>query len=223
VKETQPNHCIHCGNDCNENDILHEGMHFCCNGCKTVFQILSNDPAFEQKNITFPEINKFEYLLKDDIAKYFITFSQPGLNKARFKLPAIHCSSCIQILERLQFLHSGIISSRVDFPKKELTISYYSEVINLKEVAELLTFVGYEPEINLAALSGDEVSGYNKKLVLQIGVAGFVFGNVMLLSFPEYFGLKDPLFERVFGSADIQCFGLFAFRPHIYSKPIAQY
>jgi Cu+-exporting ATPase len=194
-------------------------MHFCCNGCKTVFQILSNDPAFEQKNITFPEINKFEYLLKDDIAKYFITFSQPGLNKARFKLPAIHCSSCIQILERLQYLHSGIISSRVDFPKKELTISYYSEVINLKEVAELLTFVGYEPEINLAALSGDEVSGYNKKLVLQIGVAGFVFGNVMLLSFPEYFGLKDPLFERVFGYLSIAlCIPLLTFSASDYLR-----
>jgi Cu+-exporting ATPase len=42
----------------------------------------------------------------------------------------------------------------------------------------------------------------NKKLTYQIGVAGFCFGNIMLISFPEYFGLDSftqSAFSKLFG------------------------
>ncbi|HEY9886376.1 MAG TPA: heavy metal translocating P-type ATPase metal-binding domain-containing protein, partial [Vampirovibrionales bacterium] len=33
--------CHHCGDNCLSESIAVEGKYFCCNGCKTVFEILS--------------------------------------------------------------------------------------------------------------------------------------------------------------------------------------
>jgi Cu+-exporting ATPase len=33
----------------------------------------------------------------------------------------------------------------------------------------------------------------------QIGVAGFCAGNIMLFSFPEYLGLDDVMYKKLFG------------------------
>src|SRR5690606_18038711 len=43
----------------------------------------------------------------------------------------------------------------------------------------------YKPTINLQSLD-KKASTYDRSLILKIGVAGFCFGNIMLLAFPEY-------------------------------------
>ncbi len=60
--------------------------------------------------------------------------------------------------------------------------------ISLRAVAELLTSLGYEPYISLRDL-GSKRPGPDRSLIYRLGVAGFCFGNIMLLSFPEYLGL----------------------------------
>jgi len=42
--------------------------------------------------------------------------------------------------------------------------------------------------------------GYPPALIYRIGVAGFCFGNIMLLSFPEYFGLSEMLMGAAAGA-----------------------
>ncbi|MDX1686016.1 MAG: heavy metal translocating P-type ATPase, partial [Saprospiraceae bacterium] len=128
-----------------------------------------------------------------------LTFSTNAQARVGFRLPDIHCSSCIQILEKMHGLHPGIISSRIDFPNKKINILFLPDIIGLREIVELLTYLGYEPEVNLDSLNDRPAIYRDRKLILKLGVAGFIFGNVMLLSFPEYFGLDDPLFERAFG------------------------
>ena len=33
--------CFHCGEDCNTKSVVIQEKHFCCDGCKTVYQILN--------------------------------------------------------------------------------------------------------------------------------------------------------------------------------------
>jgi Cu+-exporting ATPase len=101
----------------------------------------------------------------------------------------MHCSSCLYLLENLHRINSGIIYSRVNFARKELELSFNPNSVSLRETAELLTHIGYEPYISLNDLK-EKRPGLSKSLVYQLGVAGFCFGNIMLLSFPEYLGVE---------------------------------
>ena len=191
--------CYHCGELCEDELVEFDDKPFCCNGCKMVYEILNendlcnyydlqNTPGINLRNRNYEQ--KFAYLDNQDIQNQLLNFSSDHLNKIVFFVPAIHCSSCIWLLEHLDRLREGIIQSRVNFVRKEVSIDYNPEVISLKTIVELLATVGYEPEINLQNASRTKAKKESRKLYLQVGVAGFGFGNIMLLSFPEYFGFE---------------------------------
>ncbi len=191
--------CYHCGEFCEDELIEFDEKPFCCNGCKMVYEILDendlcnyydlqNSPGITLKNRNYDQ--KFAYLDNKEIQNQLLNFSSDTLNKIVFVVPAIHCSSCIWLLEHLDRLRQGIKYSRVNFVRKEVAIDYNPQIISLKTIVELLATVGYEPEINLQNATKSKSKKENRKLYLQIGVAGFCFGNIMMLSFPEYFGFE---------------------------------
>jgi Cu+-exporting ATPase len=185
--------CYHCGLDCDRDHIIFNEKDFCCNGCKTVYEILNQNELgcyydFEQSPGTIPKDikGKYDYLDNPEIAKKIIEFDDGSISVVNFYVPSMHCSSCIWVLENLNKLNEGVIQSIVNFPKKEIRVTYKNDKVTLKEVVELITSIGYEPYISL---EDAETGRYkqDKKLIYQLAIAGFAFGNVMLLSFPEYF------------------------------------
>lgn len=191
--------CYHCGESCKEELIEFDNKAFCCNGCKMVYEILNendlcnyydlqNTPGISLKNRDYEE--KFAFLDNQEIQENLLNYASTHLNKMVFHIPAIHCSSCIWLLEHLDTLREGVIASRVNFVRKEVIIDFNPEVISLRQVVELLATIGYEPEINLQNASESKTKSENRRLYLQIGIAGFCFGNIMLLSFPEYLGFE---------------------------------
>ena len=185
--------CFHCGLDCDREHIVFNEKDFCCNGCKTVYQILNQNELgcyydFEQSPGTIPKDikGKYDYLDNNDIAEKIIEFNEGNHTVVSLYIPSMHCSSCIWVLENLNKLNKSISQSVVNFPKKEIRITFKNETTSLKEVVELITSIGYEPYISLEdAQTGKQKQ--DKKLIYQLAIAGFAFGNVMLLSFPEYF------------------------------------
>ena len=111
-------------------------------------------------------------------------------------IPHIHCSSCIWVLENLQRLHEGVIHALVDFPKKTVRISYQKDKITLKELVVLLSKIGYAPYISLDDYSQKKDKKGQKQLLYKLGVAGFAFGNIGLLSFPGFFEDNEFWFNR---------------------------
>jgi Cu+-exporting ATPase len=130
---------------------------------------------------------KFAYLDDDELINKLVLFRSDCLINISFSLPQIHCASCIYLLEKLHQINEGIIHSRVNFQKKEIFVSFNPQLISLREVAELLDFVGYEPNISLQDAVQTKKSNHSYKSIIKIGVAGFCFSNIMMLSFPEYF------------------------------------
>ncbi len=185
--------CYHCGLECGNSPVEFNDKCFCCNGCKTVYEILNQNELscyydLEQTPGTIPkEIQgKFEYLNNIEIADKLIEFSDGTTSVVEFYIPSIHCSACIWVLENLEKLNPGIVNSLVNFPNKTVRINFKTKETSLKEVVELLTSIAYEPYISLedADRSAKEV---DKTLIYQLGIAAFGFGNTMLLAFPEYF------------------------------------
>ena len=187
--------CFHCGEDCPDMDIKFDEKYFCCNGCQTVYQLLNKTGLCtyydlnQNAGINRREIertNKFAFLEEASISESLIQFKDQGQAHVTFYIPLIHCSSCVYLLENLHRIEPGIVRADIQFLKKEVRIIYDENKISLRKVVETLVSIGYEPHISMNKLDGKKPS-VNKSLLYRLGVAGFCFGNVMLLSFPEYF------------------------------------
>ena len=193
--------CYHCGDDYTGTIIEFDGKDFCCNGCKTVYEILtSNDLSYyydiqSAAGATPKAIEgKFNFLEDAAIVERLTEFNDGELQIVNLFVPHIHCSSCIWVLENLNKLNPCITNSQVDFPKKMLRISYTKDV-SLKELALLLSHIGYEPSISLDDFDNKKTKKNDNSLIYKLGVAGFAFGNVMFLSFPDYFDLSSNSFS----------------------------
>ena len=189
--------CYHCGNDCEDIILKIDEKFFCCNGCKTVFEILHQSELncyydFEKTPGTIPNDikEKYAYLENKDIISKLTNFSDDTTSVVQLYIPTIHCSSCIWILENLNKLHAGIVTSSVNFPDKTVRFTFKNKEISLREVVELMSSIGYEPYISLDDSEGTK-NKVDKTLIYQVTIAAFVFGNVMLLSFPEYFEVDE--------------------------------
>ncbi len=130
--------------------------------------------------------DKFAFLDDERTQQQLLQFRDEALTHVVFLIPAIHCSSCLWLLENLHRLDPGVQQVQVNFTKKEAKIIYRHTATSMRKVAETLTAIGYEPYISLQDLK-KPAKPSNRQLVYQLGVAGFCFANIMLLSFPEYF------------------------------------
>jgi P-type Cu+ transporter len=190
--------CFHCGNEIIKKDeLLFDEKKFCCNGCKTVYEIFSqNDLScyydFQAAPGATPQDikGKYDFLENDEIVAKLLEFQEDTTHIVSLYIPHIHCSSCIWILENLQKLQPGINTSQVNFPEKKVRINYNPEKTSLKQIVEVLCSIGYEPYISLENFDEGKKK-VDRSLIYKIGVAFFCFGNIMLLSFPEYFEVNE--------------------------------
>ncbi|WP_374166593.1 heavy metal translocating P-type ATPase metal-binding domain-containing protein [Arcticibacter sp. MXS-1] len=197
--------CFHCGNEIAGELHIHDDKHFCCAGCKGVYQILSqnnlcnyynyNKTPGQTKDVTEQH---FEFLNEPKIFAQLVDYTDQNITLITFYIPAIHCSSCLWLLEHLHKLNQGVLQSRVDFLKKQVAVTFDHNKTSLKELVEVLSSIGYEPLISLQDVVKEKKDSVNRDLIKKIAVAGFCMGNVMLFSFPEYLGLSS--FERQFQS-----------------------
>ncbi len=188
--------CSHCGEECISAGIKLEDKSFCCEGCKLVYGIINQNGLCNYYDLNpMPGItqrikvrkDKFSFLDDDGIAAKLISFKDEKQTHVTFYLPQMHCSSCLYLLENLRRLNEGVLSSSVDFTRKEVDVVLLHTKTSLRKVADLLAAIGYEPYISLNDLKQSRTAS-DKSMIYQLGVAGFCFSNIMLLSFPEYLG-----------------------------------
>lgn len=201
--------CYHCGEDCTDSSITRQEKIFCCQGCKMVYEILHqhnlceyyalNSKAGINRRVVARK-DKFAFLDDEKIARELYSYKDDAQTHVTFYTPQIHCSSCLWLLENLHKLEKGIQRVTVNFSRKEVLIIFSHAQTNLRKVAETLTAIGYEPYISLQDLRHKKPR-VNRQQLYQVGVAGFCFGNIMLLSFPEYFagpGMLEETLRRLF-------------------------
>jgi len=199
--------CYHCGLEMHPREaVWYDGKPFCCNGCKTVYQILhthdlsqyykiQQTPGVRAEEAEKPAGNKYAFLDKEEIASKLLEFDDGKIKVVNFFVPDIHCASCIWVLEHLEKLEPGILRSEVNFAAKNVRITFDGEKIGLRRVAELLHSIAYPPSITLESLEKKKKKA-SHKLLIQLGIAGFAFGNIMLLAIPEYVQARGFWIER---------------------------
>ena len=190
--------CFHCGKEHTaKEEIQFDAKSFCCVGCKTVYEIFSQNDLtcyydFQSAPGATPvEIKgKYDFLDDEKIQSKLLEFQENATHIVSLYIPHIHCSSCIWILENLQKLQKGISTSQVNFTQKKVRITYNAEITSLKEIVYLLSSIGYEPYISLENFETGKKE-IDRSLIYKLGIAFFCFGNIMLLSFPEYFEVDE--------------------------------
>lgn len=207
------NTCQHCGDTCPTKPILLAEKTFCCEGCKTVFEILHSNGLSQfyqiERGAGVSQKNKrqeqYAWLDDPEAVEKLLDFTDGKTTRITFQLPQIHCASCVWLLENLYKLCPGVHSSKVNFLKKEAYVTFSSQTTSLRKIVELLSSIGYAPSLNLGSLEQKANKTLSRHLIFQLGVAGFAFGNIMLLSFPEYLGLTgaEAWFRQLFGYLNI--------------------
>ncbi|MDY3350403.1 heavy metal translocating P-type ATPase metal-binding domain-containing protein [Riemerella anatipestifer] len=185
--------CFHCGLEIKKERISFDEKTFCCNGCKSVYEILNinqlNDFYKLNKNAGIrPNTNgssQFDYLDTLEVFNKIVDFSEGNSTLVTFKIPVIHCSSCIWLLESLKDINPQIRYSQANFTKKTLQISFNHNELKLSELAKFLTNLGYKPVINLET-SEKKIEKTDRDLIIKLAIAGFAFGNAMMFALPEY-------------------------------------
>lgn len=197
-----PENCFHCGQEIIKERIAFDDKAFCCTGCKSVYEILNANNLgdfyeLNKRSGIRPEDNgnEYDYLDTPEIFDKITDFSEGTTTLVNFKIPVIHCSSCIWLLESLHTLNNNINYSQVNFTRKTVQISFNSQELKLSELANLLAQLGYKPVITLETADKKE-ENFDKSLLLKLAVAGFAFGNGMFFSYPEYA-------EQIMGTTDL--------------------
>jgi len=165
-------------------------------GCKQVYLLLNENnlcsyydldktPGLKAKGKFVS--GRFAYLDDDVTVQKLAQFKSDSQVNISFSIPQMHCASCIYLLENLHRIEPGVKQSQANFQQKEVFVTYDPRQTSLRKVVELLAFIGYEPYISLNDTGAKTKNNFSKNQLYRIGVAGFCFANIMMLSFPEYF------------------------------------
>jgi Cu+-exporting ATPase len=199
--------CAHCGDQANGLRQDKEGHHFCCDGCAQLFQLLHSHDlgqfySIQEKGAIKPaevDSKRFDHLNDPDIQAQFFSYQDNHIYQLSLRLPQIHCAACIYLLENLYRLQPEIQRSEVDFLKKEAHLTV-KKSLSFKALVIFLSSLGYAPHLQHGLQGENPAKDEQKALLRRLAVAGFAFGNIMLLSFPEYLspgGVQEPVLRSV--------------------------
>ena len=192
--------CSYCGSVCDNDLVLLDDKAYCCYGCATL-----NDVVAKIKNAPVEVGIKYKQLDLSETFEQVVDYQNDKIYRIGISLPAIHCSSCIELLEDLPSFMEGILAANVNFEQRRCLVTATKEV-PLSFIAQLLDDIGYPPQISISQKLKDAEKAISKTNLLKLAVAGFCFGNIMLFSMPHYFGLavaNDPFFARLFSYLSI--------------------
>lgn len=210
--------CVHCGELCPRQPTSTVELRFCCNGCKSVYEILHANDLCEyyrrDDHVGVPmrqlQMPADAFVALDDpaVARQLLAFTSDTMHRVRLSIPSMHCTSCVWLLEQLDRLDKGVLRSSVDIMRRQVSIEFDPTRTTLRSIATVLTSIGYEPVVRIEAGTSQPSNADRsavRSLYLRIGVAGFAAGNIMLFSVAQYFGAStmQPALITVFRIASI--------------------
>ena len=150
--------CFHCGTPLPSAAFTTGGKSFCCQGCQTVFELITENglgdfyrlgKAAGVRAQGIPKANEFTYLDDPALRQRLVDFSDNRVTRVTFRVPSMHCIACVWLLENLFRFNPGIGYCRVNFPRKEVFVTFENSKVKLSEVVALLASLGYAPRIQL--------------------------------------------------------------------------
>jgi len=104
-------------------------------------------------------------------------------------LPDMHCVQCVRSLEILPEHVEGVWQAEVHFPSKSVRVAFDPARISEDDLESRFRAMGFPP----LPIHDAPTSRTLRPLIARLAVAGFAFGNVMMMSLADYVG--GPTFQ----------------------------
>lgn len=199
--------CIHCGTPT-------QGEEFCCSGCEAVYRVigrlgLSEFYSRKAEGVCFKPAKPASSSAKQ-YASWDVWLLEQDVRRFTVFATGVHCSACLWLIERLPQVAPEIITdARLDLARSIIDIELAPDA-RASQVGALLDSLGYPSELIVDPGGGEEkLRRENRRQLVDLGIAGALAGNVMLLSIPMYAGLQGTnarLFEWLSGALAIPSF-----------------
>jgi P-type Cu2+ transporter len=189
--------CTHCGLLVPAGLVARgESRQFCCHGCRAAYAIIHESgldqyyrlPERRESAVT-PSGKQFEEFDHPTFHELYVK-RRPGegLAETSLYLDGVHCASCVWLVERVPLAVPGVARAELDVGRSLVRIAWDDSVTPLSSVARFLDSLGYRPH----PYRGLGVQGMrraeDRAMLMRIGVAGAIAGNVMLLALALYSG-----------------------------------
>src|SRR4051794_21078765 len=151
--------CLHCGVRCDEGGVASPDGAFCCAGCAAVYDLLrahgltgyyTCDPAAGVSQRTRGPLPGDRFAALDDpaMAARLVRVVDGAAAAVTFAVPALHCASCVWLLEQLWRFDAGVARSEVDLVRRTVRIAFDPGATSPRAIAGTLASLGYEPAID---------------------------------------------------------------------------
>lgn len=199
VPQTVDLPCVHCGEITTCRQAALPERVFCCSGCEGAYNLIHGwglDDFYalrDQMKVTgaVRRAGAGERYEQFDTPEFMGT-STPvdcgdGLQTAEVALHGLHCSACVWLIERAAASQPGLCSARVKMSNHTLRVIFDPAKTRLSSIARFLDRLGYS--IAPLTLSEDShVEAENRRLLVQIAIAGFLAANAMWIAIALYAG-----------------------------------
>lgn len=201
--------CVHCDEQAfipvyQTGDREHK-LPFCCNGCLTVYEVLSgkglasyydiknSSGIFKRRSPVELSKSNFSYLDDERFQDSHCYSTAEGERVMDFYLEGIHCLACLWLIEKMPEFTPGVLRSKLDLEKSVVSITITSEG-QFSEVARELDRLGHRPH----ALDRNEDAKKHhdreeRTYLKRIGIAGAAAGNIMIYSVSLYAGATENM------------------------------
>ena len=201
--------CDHCGLDVPDGLVEHGApRQFCCTGCRTAYAILHEHGleqyyAFgEKRDIAVrPTGKRYEEFDHEAFRELYVKPLRGGLCTVELYLEGVHCSSCVWLVERVPLLLSGVVRADLDIRRARAHVEWDPAVVTLSAIAQQLDVLGYAPHPFRGVAADAMRRKEDRTMLMRIGIAGALAGNIMLLALALYSGWftgMDIEYERYF-------------------------
>ncbi|TWT29399.1 putative copper-importing P-type ATPase A [Posidoniimonas corsicana] len=192
--------CDHCGLPVPKGLIEpHEKEQFCCQGCRTVYQVIHangleryyrlRDSVAAKPRRAAATTNRYLAFDSEEFLTHQTRSTAGGRRVAELRLEGVHCAACLWLVERLPGIVEGVADAKLSLRASLVRVTWDPTAVSLSRIAQTLDCLGYPayPAAGVTAL--DVRRNEERKQLVRLGVAGALAGNSMLLALALYAGL----------------------------------
>lgn len=207
--DVSPTVCAHCAlpmPSARPHD--HATTPFCCAGCATAYALLHAHGldgfyAFrEARESPAPRTGRrYDEFDHEAFAALHVQHTADGLARVELYLEGVHCASCVWLVERVPLLINGVVRAELHVRQARAVLEWDAAQVPLSEIARTLDALGYSPHPFRGVARDERRRVEDRRMLMGIGVAGAIAGNVMLFAFALYSGeldWMDPAHTRFF-------------------------
>ena len=181
----------------------HDPHQFCCTGCRAVYETIHacgldsyyrlRDAADTSLKPAKPSDDTFASFDNPAFEALYVTCDERGSHSADLVLEGVTCAACVWLVERLPRVLDGVIEARLSLREATVRVTWDPSRVPLSRLARTLDRFGYTPHPARGRSRKEFVRRDERKRLIQLGVAGAIMGNTMLLGFALYAGLAGGM------------------------------